>query len=373
MTTITSTFRASKLLLGSVSGVAILMAFTPMASAQIVIDDAQTAPVETNGQDVTIDSEGTNDGSITLTGPGPAIILNSNNDVTQGGAITINDVNDAVGVSLEGGADRNYTQSGSISLTEDFTNTDTDGDNVADGPFAEGSGRTGILISGASPFEGNIELASTSSIDVEGNDSFGINLSNTTMAQEGLTGNLSYDGTISVLGDNATGINIGSGISGDFVQNGSISTTGEGAQGINIDADIQGGFVSSGAVTNTGFRIATRPGLSNPNTGAAGRDTLGLEDLLQASSAVNISGNIGRGVFIDDNIDDGVDTDGNPIQTAGTAGTIIQNGSAPAILIDGGGTPIAIGRVAAITDPPEPGRSTICLCQSRHLASKRRF
>jgi len=74
------------------------------------------------------------------------------------------------------------------------------------------------------------------------------------MAQNGLTGNLSYDGQISVTGDNATGINIGSGISGDFAQNGSIATAGLGAQAINIDADIQGGFVSSGSIVNTGFR-----------------------------------------------------------------------------------------------------------------------
>ena len=345
-----STFRASKLLLGSVSSAAILLA-APIAHAQTVVNDAQTAPVETNGEDVTIESGG----SVTLTGPGPAVVLNSNNDLSLDGAITIEDVDNAVGVSLEGGADRNYTQSGRISLTEDFTNTDTDGDNVVDGAFAEGSGRTGILISGASPFQGNVELASSSIIDVEGNDSFGINLTNTTMAQNGLTGNLSQDGRISVRGDNATGINVASGIGGDFAQNGSIVTTGLGAQGVNIDADIQGGFVSSGGVTNTGYRVATRPLLSNNSTGAPGRDTLGLEDLLQASSAISISGNVGGGIYIDDNIDDGVDADGNPIQVAGTAGTIIQNGSAPAILLDGEGTPIAIGRVATITNPAADG------------------
>jgi len=359
MTTITSTFRASKLLLGSVSGAAILLAFAPLASAQIVVNDDRTTAVETNGEDVTIESGGT----ITLETAGPALTLNSDNDVTNAGIITINDTDNAVGVSLEGGADRNYTQSGRINLVEDFTNTDTDDDNILDGPFAEGTGKTGILISGASPFEGNIELASSSIIDVEGNDSFGINLSNTSMAQNGLTGNLSYDGQIGVRGDNATGINIGSGISGDFAQNGSITTLGEGAQAINIDADIQGGFSSSGAITNTGYRFTTRPGLSNADTGAPGRDTFGAEDLLQASSAISISGNIARGVYFDDNRDDALDEDGNQtftddgvlIQQLGTAGSIIQNGSAPAVLIDGEGTPIAIGRVAAITDPDAEG------------------
>jgi len=359
MTTITSTFRASKLLQGSVSGVAMMLAFAPTTLAQTVVNDARTAPVETDGEDVTIESGG----SITLENAGPALILNSDNDIDNAGSIVIEDVDNATGVLLEGGADRNYVQSGAIRITEDFTNEDTDGDAILDGDFAQGSGRSGILISGASPFEGNIELASTSIIDIEGNDSFGINLTNTSMAQNGLTGNLSFDGQIGVLGDNATGINIGSGISGDFAQNGSIRTTGLGAEAINIDADIQGGFVSSGAIINSGFRSQQRLPLADASLNRGGRDMLEAEDLLQAGSAISISGNIGRGILIDNNLDpvldeDGnqtFDDDGNLIQTAGTAGSVIQNGSAPAILIDGEGTPIAIGRVAVITDPAADG------------------
>ena len=359
MTTIMSTFRASKLLLGSVSGAAMMLAFTPTALAQTVVNDARTAPVETDGEDVTIESGG----SITLENAGPALTLNSDNAVSNAGTITIEDVDNAVGVSLEGGANRSYTQSGTINVRENFTPTDSDDDGIIDGAFAEGTGRTGILISGASPFEGNVEFTSTSIIDVEGNDSFGINLTNTSMAQNGLTGNLTYDGQTSVRGDNATGINIGSGISGDFAQNGAISTTGLNAQAINIDADIQGGFTSSGAITNTGYRFTNRPGLSNAETGAAGRDSLEAEDLLQAGSAINISSNIAGGVYFDNNLDPLLDADGNPtlddegnaLQQLGTAGSVVQNGSAPAILIDGNGTPISIGRVAAITDPAADG------------------
>ena len=333
------------------------MSFAPIVHAQVTISDATTTAVETDGQDITVDSTG----SIVLENVGPAITLNSDNDVSHGGTITIDDVDNAVGVLLEGGADRTYTQSGRVNIREDYTPTDTDDDGIVDGAFAEGSGRTGILISGASPFEGNVEFASSSVIEVEGNDSFGINLANTSMAQNGLTGSLSYDGQMSVRGDNATGINIGSGISGDFAQNGSVVMTGLNAQAINIDADIQGGFTSSGAITNTGYRFAARPGLGNADTGASGRDTLGAEDLLQAGSAISISSNIAGGVYIDDNIDDALDEDGNQtfdedgnlLRQLGTAGSVIQNGSAPAILIDGNGTPIAIGRVAAITDPTD--------------------
>ena len=350
MTTKLSKFYAPKHLWLSASGFALVMAAAPFANAQIVINDAQTTPTESGGEDVTIEDTG----SIVLDTAGPAVTLNSDNDLSHNGVITIEDVDNAVGVLLEGGADRNYVQTGRINVIENFTNEDIDEDGIADGPFASGTGRTGILISGASPFQGNVELAATSIIDVEGNDSFGINLTNTAMAQNGLTGDLSFDGQIRVRGDNATGINVASGIGGDFVQNGSITTTGAGAQAINIDADIQGGFTSSGAITNTGYRFTARPGISDETTGASGRDSLQAEDLLQAGSALSISSNIAGGVFFDNSLDAVLDDGGNLIQQFGTEGSITQNGSAPAVLIDGNGTPIAIGLVGAITNPNDP-------------------
>jgi len=226
------------------------------AQAQIPISDQQTAPLETNGEDLTIEAAG----SVTIESAGPAVTLNSDNNLSNAGNISINNIDNATGVSLEGGSNRSFTNSGAISILEDFVATDTDDDPFVDGPFAEGSGRTGILISGASPFEGNVELASGSVISVEGNDSFGINLTNTAMVQNGLTGNLSNAGVISVNGTNATGINIASGIAGNFDNVGSITTIGEGAQTINVAADIEGGFVNAGSAINTGFRFSNSSG-----------------------------------------------------------------------------------------------------------------
>jgi len=77
---------------------------------------------------------------------------------------------------LIGGNNRSFIQAGQISINESFVAEDTDNDGTVDGPFAEGSGRTGILISGASPFAGNVEQQSMASTMVEGNDSFGIRL-----------------------------------------------------------------------------------------------------------------------------------------------------------------------------------------------------
>lgn len=349
-----SALTTKKQMFCTISLLAVSLVYAPLSQAQITISDEQTAPQETNGQDLTIDSNG----SVNITTAGPAVTLNSDNALLNSGAITIADVDNATAVNLEGGAGRSFTNSGSISVTEDYTPTDTDDDPFVDGPFAQGTGRTGILISGASPFVGNIEMTSTSTIDIEGNDSFGINLTNTSMAQDGLTGNLTNGGRINVRGTNATGINIASGITGDFANTGPITTLGQGAQAINIAADIQGGFVNAGGATNSGYRFTTRPGLSNETTGASGRDQLGAEDLLQAGSALNISGNITGGVLLEDRFADVLDADGNQtfdddgnvVRQRVSTSNIVQNGSAPAILIDGGGTPIAIGLVAEITD-----------------------
>jgi len=344
-------------MLGTISALALTLAFAPVAFSQTSVTDERTAPVETDGEDVTIESTG----SVTITNAGPAVTLNSDNALSNAGTIEITDVDNATGVSLEGGANRSFTNSGTINVTEDFTAEDTDDDPFVDGAFAQGSGRTGILISGASPFQGNVELTSTSIVDVEGNDSFGINLINTSMAQNGLTGNLTNDGQINVRGNNATGVNLASGITGDFANNGTINTLGQGAQGINIAADIQGGFVNAGNVLNTGFRFTARPGLSNDTTGVSGRDQFGAEDLLQAGSAINVSANVTEGIFLQNRFEDVLDPDGNQtfddeenvIRRQISASNVAQNGSAPAILLDGNGTPLAIGIVASIIDPTD--------------------
>ena len=223
-------------LLATISGFALSLTLTPAALAQVTITDAQTSAVQTDGEDTTIETTG----SITIEDAGPSLILNSDNALVNQGSISITDIDNATGLELQGGPARSFTNSGVISLLESSTLEDIDEDGIADGAFAEGTGRTGILISGASPFEGNIELEAGSNISVQGNDSFGINLNNTVMAQEGLTGNLSNAGTIGIIGDNSTAINIASNINGDFTNTGAIQAQGLNAQGVNVDADIQG-------------------------------------------------------------------------------------------------------------------------------------
>lgn len=351
------------LALRSTATLALLAAISLTAQAQVSVTEDTTEQIRTstaddNGgpSDVVVDAAAT----VTVDAARSGVILDSDNDLVLNGNVASNNVDNVTGIELEGGADRSYLQTGRIDLTEDFTPEDTDDDPFPDGGFADGVGRTGILISGASPFQGNIELASGSGIDVEGNDSFGINLTNTPMMTQGLTGNLLNAGQIRILGDRSTGINLASNIVGDVTNQGSVSAMGEDSQGIVVSGDVQGAFETNSLISATGFRTTSR-GVFAGEANNAGREDLGLEDLRQAGSALEISGNVSNGIFLSQRFEQSLnedgslafDDDGNAIfNTLPTStSSILQNGSAPAVLIDGGGAPIAVGVVAQITNP----------------------
>ena len=363
----TPTVRRSALLssaLGSMLATAATLSALP-AQAQVTITDAQTAPVRTSNAgpnggpaDVVIgadtdDDDDDENGSITLDTAGPALILDSDNSLTlaEGSSVTIENVDDATGVELQGGANRSFTSSGTISVVEDFENTDTDDDPFNDGPFAEGTGRTGILVSGASPFQGNITLEQASAIFVEGNNSSAINLANTPVGA-GLDGDLVMNGNTGVRGDNSAGVRIGSGVTGDVVHNGLMDIRGVGSSAFDIDADIGGGFRNTGGIGTSGFR-ADLPNLGfNPNA-QFDITSLDAEDLGNAGPGIRVGANIARGIELTSRAAV-TDEDGNTVSRASES-SIDQFGSAPAILIDGEGTPLAIGTVSPITDPAADG------------------
>ena len=330
------------------------VSITEDTSAQIL---TSTAGDNGTPADVTIGGEGT-DVTVTIDSARSGLVLDSDNTLTLQDTVSANNIDGATGVEIQGGNVGAYTQSGTISILEDFEPENTDDDVFEDGGFAEGSGRTGILISGASPFQGNVELTSTSSILVEGNDSFGINLANTPMMTDGFTGNISTSGQISVVGDRSTGINLASNITGDVNNAGTISVRGTDSEAFVVSGDIDGGLVSSGALSSSGFRFTTRPVFA-ADLSDAGREDLSAEDLQESGSALNVSGNISGGIFLDQVFvdapagEDGTvptDDDGNVAQVFSGQSTILQQGSAPAVVIAGDGAPIEIGLVAAITD-----------------------
>jgi len=314
---------------------ALAVAISTSSFAQVEITDARTTSVETSTAgdggvpaDVTIAAGG----SVTVT-TGTAVTLDSDNDLINGGAISTTDANDTTGV-LIGGVTGNFTNNGSITLsgaapTDGITPTSD---------IVTGTGRTGILISGASPFTGNV--TSAGSVTVQGQNSAGIRLAN----MSSMTGDILQSGGVSVYGRDSVGVDIAGDLTGNLTVSSQISATGENSQGLNIAGDVSGTTTVSGIITSAAFVdangniIATRPSL-------AGRTVLAESgNLRQAGSAVQVSGNISGGIHFSQVRD--AETD---VLLSTSAVNMI--GSAPAILIDGDGTPIAIGIVGQITDP----------------------
>ena len=325
-----------RFLLSTALSTAFLFGLSRGAFAQTTIDTESTTPVATSTSgDVTIGTAG----SITLTNEGPAIILDSDNDVTTSGTILIEDVDNATGIEVVGGNTGNLTIGSSVRLLDTTEFTDTDNDRVIDGPFANGSGRTGVLISGASPFVGNIEFETNGSVITEGADSFGIRLTESA----GITGDLLTAGLIEITGANGVGVGIEGNIIGNLANGARINARGEGVEAINVSGDIDGAFSHTGFISNTGYRFTTRPNSS-------GRELLDEEDLRQAGNAIAISGNVTGGVNFDQVLSTTTNEDGITLTSIVSTPSISQFGSAAAVLIDGNGTPIAIGRVSNITD-----------------------
>ncbi len=335
-----------KLLLCSVFPASML--FGSSALAQTVIDADQATPITTSVDgDVTINAgvtAGPADGTA-----GTVVTIDSSNTVINNGAITVLNADNSIGVDLQSGNSGEFQNTGAIQLIEDFAAEDIDGDGLLDGSFAEGIGRTGILISGSNTFTGNVNQSG--SVAVEGNDSFAVRLLEAAV----LTGDITNAGAISVLGDNARGISLEGNVTGDVTNTGTINTTGAGASAITSAGVVAGQINNSGFISNTGYRFATRSTL-------ALREALDEDDLLQAGSAIQVNGDVSNGVFLQQLVTTSpvLDADGNPTTdedgnevttTSITRSSVTQSGSAPAVLIDGDGTPIAIGIVASITDP----------------------
>jgi len=170
---VSPSLRRRLLLAGALPAIAVALSLP--AAAQVELTEPQTAGIETataGDGDTPSDVSTSSTATVTLTTVGPALTLNSDNALTSGGAIAITDVDNATGILVDTSTARtgSLTVTGNITLDETFTAEDTDNNLIFDGPFAEGEGRTGILISGADTFTGPVNVDSTSDIFVEGND-----------------------------------------------------------------------------------------------------------------------------------------------------------------------------------------------------------
>lgn len=306
------------------------------AHAETKIENARTAAIST----ATVNSGAADDISITSAGSvkpsaGAAVTMNSNNHVTNAGAIQITGASGAAGIAMTAGTIGNVTNSGTIIIDENYTATDGDNDGDIDGPFAQGSGRYGIRALGAH----NGSISSSGTITIEGNASAGIALDGP------LTGSVSKGGTISVVGNNSYGLRTGD-VSGNVSITGSTAVQGEGSVGAAMLGDVGGSLKVQGAIIATGYRNTTAPS-----------DTakLDADDLLQGGSALVVAGNVSGGIILDappantDDKSDDDDKDGVKDSEEGTA-SVTSYGSAAAMRVGSADEAILIAAVPGNTN-----------------------
>ena len=322
-------------------GASVVVGAHGLAAAQTTISEevTETQTTSTTG-DLTVDTDG-----IVSPASGTGIVVDSSDDVTVNGVVEVTDADGATGIDVRAdGTEGDVTVGGQIRITESFTPEDEDGDGIPDGGFAQGTGRTGILISGASTRTGGITALAGSPgvagsvIQVEGNESAGVRLA----SGAELVGDITLLGAVSITGANSVGVAV-DGRAGNLVTGGSVTALGENTSAVTVDGELTGGYTNTAAISNTGYRITTRPN-------AAVRELLDEDDVRQAASAVQISGNVAGGVFFQQVVETTEAEDGTVTSAVVARSTVSQFGNAPALLIAGDGTPIAIGVVAEITD-----------------------
>ena len=310
------------------------------ALAATTISDARTTAVATStansGQpdDLTISSTG----SVTVTTATPAVTLDSNNVLSNAGAISIKDVDGAIGVLLQGGHTGSFSNTGSISITESYTATDTNNDGVLDGKYANGTGRYGVRLTGSSPFVGPVAIGAGSTITVQGNNSFGMSLESL------VQGDLTHAGGITITGDNTVGLRQAGGIAGKALITGSTVATGLNAIAVDFTGNVSGRLSIYGAIQSTGYRVTTRS--SDPAVLAL----LKPENLLQSGSALRVRGDVLGGLFIGAapastvSTDTTTDADGDGIiDSVETTASITTFGAAPALQIGAAGRDVRLG------------------------------
>jgi len=266
------------------------------------ISDDETTPVTSNGNDVTVDSGA----SITVgTNASAAITVNSPNAIDNEGSITANDGTNQSGIKVTVGGTESILNDGAITVTDSTLATTI--------PLTQGQNRYGILINtaaGAPVFTGNITNSDTGSITVRGNHSAGIDI-----ATGGLKGSIVNSGTIGITGNNSFGIVVAEGAQvygpGNIQVSNVIDSLGQGSGGVLLNGRIGGQLAISSTIRSDGYFsgavITDRP--------TDGGQSLTPQNLYQASSAVTVNRDVGKGILI------------------GSTGFLVTYGSAAALAI----------------------------------------
>lgn len=322
-----------RILLATAVAIAPLLAAAG-AQAEIVVSSDRTTPIRTSNatgsaaDNVRIASGG----GITLTN-GTAVTLDSNNTVTvdAGGSISMLKSDDgATGILAQGGRTGGIKLDGAINITDTLETSELHK------PFATGTDRYGVRITGPGAFIGNVDVGAGGSIKVEGNNSYAMSI------ESALNGNLSMLGGLSVVGDNTYGLRTTGAIDGNVTLAGSIAATGLNARGASLEGDISGGVKVRSSITTTGYRFTTPPpprpeGWTSENKNTYLED-LDANDLLQGGPALTIAANVAKGVLLAVDLDD----KGQPVSGQSNP-AITSIGGAPAIQIGSDSQAISLG------------------------------
>lgn len=314
-----------KTLLAGASVLAVALNIVPAHADPLTISATQTTPVKTsaaaNGTpgDITINSSG----GVTPSS-GVAVTVDSNNNVSNAGTITITGADNSAGIQAASGVSGNITNTGTITVSESYTRTDTNSDGVLDGAYAQGSNRFGIQALG--DLTGTVNNSGT--ITVQGNNSAGIAIGGT------LNGSLSQTGTIGVTGDNGVGVRTGA-VTGNVAIGGTITSFGTNNSGVILDGDIGGALSVTSTIATTGYSSTTLP---------ASVSSLTADNLKQGGPAFWIQGNVAGGA----NFAAAVTTTNSDNTTTTTPGAAITSyGSAPGLQVGTASTPVTLGPVAS--------------------------
>ena len=323
-----------------------------VASSQTIVSEDRTTPLRTSADGaVTVEEDATVD----LQDQGvTAIVVDSDDDVSVAGTLNVDGdagiADNTGGILIEGDRTANIELSGTITADSEAEVTD-------EVPGIYPNGRFGILLADGGSFTGNITTTSDASILVESNNSTAIGLGGD------LIGNLSIDGSASVIGDGSAIIRTQN-VMGDFVVEAAttLNADGIGSDGIVIEGDVDGAFRFGGLMSVTAYTDFVPDGDDEEE-----ENNNDFQTNRVSGDGIRIEGNLGGGLLIDgivpveedEEAEEGAEEGAEEEEEAPTPGqssvSVVQVfGSGAALRVDGDpSTPLTIGTIAVEEGLPE--------------------
>ena len=279
---------------------------TPVLADPLTVSSAQTTDVATatasNGTpgDITVNSGA----SIIVTDVGPAVTINSSNNLTNNGTIQSSAVSGATAVLVNG----------SGPLTTTINNVGTIGVTGTGG-----TGNYGIRITGAGA-AGTITSGSAGTISVAGDNSFGLSI------EAPFTGNVAVD-NVAVSGLNSIGVSVTAPLTGNLTVAGTNSSSGANRTGVLVAAPVSGALIFNGTLTGgqAATTITNTDGTTTPVSAVAGLAGIHVGASLGGGFLINRFYVDSTGALVADSAATSADTlfTAQLTETAGTTGVLI--------------------------------------------------